>query len=101
MRFRIDEKVRERYPQVEAGWLVAEIFPKMAGSGLAETRFVEPSAERLAESGATTAFLALPHGLAAEFAVPLRKAGIQVVDLSADFRLKSAAVFAEFYLQVA
>ena len=28
MRFRIDEKVRERYPQVEAGWLVAEIFPK-------------------------------------------------------------------------
>ena len=30
MRFRIDEKVRERYPQVEAGWLVAEICPKPA-----------------------------------------------------------------------
>lgn len=28
MRFRIDGKIRERYPQVEAGWLVAEICPK-------------------------------------------------------------------------
>ncbi len=95
-----------RHPQVEivavtsrqsAGQTVAEVFPRMAGSVIAGIKFVEPSLDALKQSGATTVFLALPHGLAAEFAAPLRKAGIQVVDLSADFRLKSADVFAEFY----
>ena len=95
-----------RHPRVEivavtsrqsAGQAVAKVFPRMAGSGIADVKFVEPSADALKQSGATTVFLALPHGLAAEFAVPLRKAGLQVVDLSADFRLKSADVYAEFY----
>ncbi len=95
-----------RHPRVEvvavtsrqsAGQAVAEVFPRMAGSGIAGMKFVEPSVDVLKESGATTVFLALPHGLAAEFAAPLRQAGLQVVDLSADFRLKSAEVFAEFY----
>jgi N-acetyl-gamma-glutamyl-phosphate reductase len=39
----------------------------------------------------------LPHGVAAEFAVPLMNAGCFVIDLSADFRLRSAAVYKEFY----
>jgi N-acetyl-gamma-glutamyl-phosphate reductase len=95
-----------RHPRVEvvavtsrqsAGQTVAEVFPRMAGSGIAGMKFVEPSVDVLKESGAATVFLALPHGLAAEFAAPLRQAGLQVVDLSADFRLKSAEVFAEFY----
>jgi len=95
-----------RHPRVEmvavtsrqsAGQTVAEVFPRMAGSAIAGMKFVEPSVDTLKKSGATTVFLALPHGLAAEFAAPLRKAGVQVVDLSADFRLKSAEVFAEFY----
>jgi len=95
-----------RHPRVDvvavtsrqsAGRTVAEIFPRMAASRLAGMRFVEPSVGALVQSGATTVFLALPHGLAAEFAAPLRSAGVQVVDLSADFRLKSAGVFAEFY----
>jgi N-acetyl-gamma-glutamyl-phosphate reductase len=95
-----------RHPRVDvvtvtsrqsAGQTVPEVFPQMAGSRLAGMKFVEPSAGVLLQSGATTVFLALPHGLAAEFAAPLRRAGIQVVDLSADFRLKSPEVFAEFY----
>jgi N-acetyl-gamma-glutamyl-phosphate reductase len=95
-----------RHPRVDvvavtsrqsAGRTVAEVFPRMAGSAIAGMKFVEPSLDALRQSGATTVFLALPHGLAAEFAAPLRKAGLQVVDLSADFRLKSADVFAEFY----
>ncbi len=80
-----------------AGRTVAEVFPKMSGSPLATMKFVDSSADALAVSGAETAFLALPHGLAAEFAVPLRAAGVQVVDLSADFRLQSTEVFAEYY----
>lgn len=95
-----------RHPHVEivaltsrqsAGRSVADVFPRMAGSAIAGLKFVEPSAKGLAASGASVVFLALPHGLAAEFAAPLRKAGVQVVDLSADFRLKSASVFEEFY----
>lgn len=95
-----------RHPQVDvvavtsrqsAGQTVGEVFPRMAGSAIAGMKFVEPSLDALKQSGATTVFLALPHGLAAEFAAPLRNAGVQVVDLSADFRLKSADVFAEFY----
>jgi N-acetyl-gamma-glutamyl-phosphate reductase len=95
-----------RHPQVEivavtsrqaAGQAVAEVFPRMAGASIAGMKFVEPTLDALTSSGANTVFLALPHGLAAEFAAPLREAGVQVVDLSADFRLKSAEVFAEFY----
>ena len=41
--------------------------------------------------------LAVPHGVAAEYAVPLREAGKLVVDLSADFRIHDPAVYAEFY----
>lgn len=93
-----------RHPRVDvvaltsrqaAGRKVAEVIPRLAGSPVADLDFVEPKLELL--GGVGTAFLALPHGLAAEFAVPLRQAGVQVVDLSADFRLKSAAVFEEFY----
>jgi N-acetyl-gamma-glutamyl-phosphate reductase len=80
-----------------AGRKASEVFPRLLGSPLGELDFVEPSAAALQASGATTVFLALPHGLAAEFARPLRAAGVQVVDLSADFRLRSADVFAEFY----
>jgi N-acetyl-gamma-glutamyl-phosphate reductase len=46
---------------------------------------------------ADAVFLALPHGVAAEFAPALLQKGIKVLDLSADFRLKSAAVYKEFY----
>jgi N-acetyl-gamma-glutamyl-phosphate reductase len=42
-------------------------------------------------------FLALPHGVAAEYAAPLLQLGCQVIDLSADFRLRDAAVYQEFY----
>jgi N-acetyl-gamma-glutamyl-phosphate reductase len=49
------------------------------------------------KSGATLAFLALPHGLAHEFAAPLLRAGLRVIDLSADFRIKDTAVYADFY----
>lgn len=49
MRFRIDEKVRERYPQVEAGWLVAEIFPKPTDSRV--ERWKGALAEELASIG--------------------------------------------------
>src|SRR5256885_9678196 len=46
---------------------------------------------------ASVVFLALPNGLAAEFAKPLLAAGARVLDLSADFRIKDASIYQEFY----
>ena len=81
----------------QAGQTVAQVFPKFASHPRARAlRFVEPNAAVLAKQ-AEVVFLALPHGVAAEFAVPLLEGGARVIDLSADFRLKSAAIYKEFY----
>jgi N-acetyl-gamma-glutamyl-phosphate reductase len=80
-----------------AGQTVAQVFPKFASLAGARTlRFSEPKADLLAAQ-AQVVFLALPHGVAAEFAVPLLRQGCQVIDLSADFRLRSAEVYRDFY----
>ena len=80
-----------------AGQTLAQVFPKFASHPKSKTlRFVEPNAEVLAKQ-ADVVFLALPHGVAAEFAVPLLAAGCVVIDLSADFRLRSPEIYKEFY----
>src|SRR5512137_2095606 len=80
-----------------AGQTLAQVFPKFAHHPRARAlRFSEPKAEVLARE-AQVVFLALPHGVAAEYAVPLLKLGCQVIDLSADFRVHSPAVYKEFY----
>jgi N-acetyl-gamma-glutamyl-phosphate reductase len=82
-----------------AGQPLARVFPRFASHGRSQTlRFVEPNPAELARE-AEIIFLALPHGVAAELAVPLLQAGLRVIDLSADFRLKSAEVYREFYGQ--
>lgn len=85
-----------------AGKRLAEVYPRFARGGdpadhATPPAFVPPTAEAVVSSGAEFAFLALPHGLAAEFARPLLAAGIRVVDLSADFRLRDADVYQDFY----
>lgn len=81
----------------QAGQTLAAVFPKFASRPLARTlRFTEPNAELLAKQ-AEVVFLALPHGVAAEYAVPLLNLGCRVIDLSADFRLRSPARYKEFY----
>src|SRR5882672_3298699 len=80
-----------------AGQTLAQTFPKFASHPKSKLlRFVEPNAELLAKQ-ADVVFLALPHGVAAEYAIPLINAGCVVIDLSADFRLKSPEVYKEFY----
>jgi len=93
-----------RHPQVEivaltsrqyAGKAVGEVFPRFAEMNL---EFSLPDTDRIAEI-ADTAFLALPHGLAAEYAVPLYEKGLRVLDLSADFRLRNPSVYQQYYHQ--
>lgn len=80
-----------------AGQTLAQVFPRFAHHPRAkDLRFSEPNAEVLAKQ-AEVVFLALPHGVASEFAVPLLQHGALVIDLSADFRLKSAQMYKEFY----
>ena len=80
-----------------AGQNLAQVFPKFSHYPKAkDLRFSESNPDLLAKQ-AQVVFLALPHGVAAEFAAPLIQHGCQVIDLSADFRLKDAAVYKEFY----
>lgn len=82
-----------------AGRTVARVFPRFASHPAAQTlEFTAPDVPDLA-ARAEIVFLALPHGVAAEFALPLLERGRRIIDLSADFRLRSAARYREFYGQ--
>jgi len=99
-----EELVRllSRHPGVElvaltsrqlAGQTVETAFPKFGGLRYAQLAFIESDVEKIVATGARFVFLALPHGVAAEFAKPLVAAGLRVIDLSADFRIKDPAVY--------
>jgi N-acetyl-gamma-glutamyl-phosphate reductase len=81
-----------------AGRSLSDVFPRFSKCGpAASLTFINPDPDAIAASGADTAFLALPHGVAHEFAAALLARGLRVIDLSADFRLDDPAVYEEFY----
>ncbi|HEX8311447.1 MAG TPA: N-acetyl-gamma-glutamyl-phosphate reductase [Chthoniobacteraceae bacterium] len=80
-----------------AGQPLEAVYPKFAGQRYAKLPFIESTVEAIIGSGARFVFLALPHGVATEFAKPLVGAGLRVIDLSADFRIKDSSVYEEFY----
>ena len=76
-----------------AGEPVSTVFPRFTGLPL---KFVAPD-EAMKTGGFDAAILALPHGLATEFAIPLLQKGVKVFDISADFRLKSTEKYKQYY----
>jgi N-acetyl-gamma-glutamyl-phosphate reductase len=48
-------------------------------------------------AGVEAAIVAYPHGAAAPLVAELRRRGVRVVDLSADFRLRDVGVYEEWY----
>jgi N-acetyl-gamma-glutamyl-phosphate reductase len=76
-----------------AGKVIGEVFPRFAESGLT---FTAPDVAEIAKT-ADVAFLSLPHGLAAEFAEPLFDAGVKVIDISADFRVRNPKIYKKYY----
>ena len=80
----------------EAGKQVKEIFPHLAGHGAGEVRISGPDPKILAEA-CDLVFLAVPHGTAMDIAAELLEAGAPVVDFSADYRLRDAETYAEWY----
>ena len=90
-------RLLHRHPEVEltsvtgrsaAGKKLAEVFPHLADIDLtieAELGEVE------------LAFSAMPHKDSAKEVIPLLKKGVKVVDISADFRLKDASLYEQWY----
>lgn len=79
---------QDESPRVDA------LHPSLAGRiDLACQPF---DADRVAEV-ASVAFLALPHTASLEVVPSLRQRGVRVIDLSADYRLKDAQVYADWY----
>jgi N-acetyl-gamma-glutamyl-phosphate reductase len=80
-----------------SGKPLVRVFPRFARHDKAEAvKFSDADPAQLARD-AEIVCLALPHGLAGEFAKPLLEAGARVIDLSADFRVKDAAIYQESY----
>lgn len=77
----------------EAGKPAGAVFPRYRECQL---RFIQPDVDQIAAQ-ADLAFLALPHGLANEYAAPLLQRGLKVIDISADFRLRSLEKYARYY----
>jgi len=78
-----------------AGKPVADAYPSLRG--LVDLGFTASAdATKLARE-VELAFTALPHAASAPTVAALRKAGVPVLDLSADFRLHDAAVYREWY----
>lgn len=81
-----------------AGRPLSAEFPRFRGVGNADSlTFSAPDAKAVKEAGAGDVFLALPHGVSVEYATELLDLGLRVLDLSADFRLRDPAVYADFY----
>lgn len=99
-------KILAAHPQVElaavtsrtlVGESVADAMPGLRHL-LGAMQFEASDAEALAaRDDLELFFLALPHGVASEFAQPLHAAGKTVIDLSADFRLNSPSLYESYY----
>ena len=73
-----------------AGKRLAEVFPHLFAIDL-------PVTETLDTAALDVVFSALPHAAAAEQLVPLIDAGVPVIDVSADFRLKRVEEYEAAY----
>ena len=84
-------RVRALTSRQEAGKRADEVFPSLRG--VTDLHFSQPDAL----DGCAAVFFATPHGVAMQTAPALVKKGVKVLDLSADFRLKDAAQFKQWY----
>jgi N-acetyl-gamma-glutamyl-phosphate reductase len=79
----------------EAGQAVADMFPNLRGH--VDLAFCEPDQAGLTDCDVV--FFATPNGIAMQHAPELLDAGVRVIDLAADFRLKDPAEWAQWYGQ--
>src|SRR5512139_719147 len=85
--------VRAITSRKDAGTRVDEMFPSLRGRY--DLAFSDPGAANLGECDVV--FFATPHGVAMAQARELVAAGVKIVDLAADFRLRDPADFEKWY----
>jgi N-acetyl-gamma-glutamyl-phosphate reductase len=88
-----DADVRAITSRKDAGTKVADMFPSLRDRY--DLAFCDPADARL--DACDVVFFATPHGVAMAQARELLGAGVRVIDLAADFRLKDPAVFERWY----
>jgi len=77
----------------EAGMPVAEMFPNLRGR--VKHKFVDPAKAGL--DACDLVFFATPNGVAMGEARALVDAGVRVIDIAADFRIRDVAVWEQWY----
>jgi N-acetyl-gamma-glutamyl-phosphate reductase len=77
----------------EAGLAVAEMFPNLRGR--VSLKFSDPAAADLA--ACDLVFFATPNGVAMEQARTLVDAGVRIIDIAADFRIRDVALWEKWY----
>ncbi len=77
----------------DAGMPVADMYPSLRGR--VDLRFEDPAKANLA--ACDLVFFATPNGIAMQQAPALLEAGVRVIDLAADFRIKDIAEWEKWY----
>ena len=77
----------------DAGTSVSDMFPSLRGH--VSLAFSDPASAGLDKCDLV--FFATPNGIAMQQAPALLEAGVKVIDLAADFRLKDAAAWEKWY----
>jgi len=77
----------------EEGVAVSDMYPNLRGH--LELHFTTPDVDRLA--ACDVVFFATPHNVAMRMMPALLAAGARVIDLSADFRLRDADIWSQWY----
>jgi N-acetyl-gamma-glutamyl-phosphate reductase len=77
----------------DAGTAVSGMFPSLRGR--VDLRFEDPAKANL--SACDVVFFATPNGIAMQQAPALLEAGVRVIDLAADFRIKDIAEWEKWY----
>ncbi|MDQ3186556.1 MAG: N-acetyl-gamma-glutamyl-phosphate reductase [Pseudomonadota bacterium] len=88
-----EASIRAITSRKEAGMAVAELFPSLRGR--VPLRFCDPAEADLGKCDIV--FFATPNGIAMQQVRSLLKAGVRVIDLAADFRIKDVAVWEKWY----
>ncbi len=95
-------RLLSRHPQVElvaitsrgeAGMAVSDMFPSLRGR--VNLKFVTPQEAALDKCDAV--FFATPNGIAMQQAAELVAAGVRIIDLAADFRIRDIAEWEKWY----
>lgn len=79
--------------RAEAGSAVADMFPSLRGR--VDLKFSDPATAPLKDC--QIVFFATPNGVAMQQTRNLLDAGVRVIDLAADFRIKDLAVWGKWY----